>query len=225
MKILLIEDNTDLASNIVDFLESRGYETCLADDGISGIELAKTGKNDLIILDLGLPGIDGISICKQIRREHNLETPVIMLTARDTENDKLLGFEVGADDYLVKPFSLAELDARIRAVASRCRLLDEPRELRIGDLFMNTDTMEVTREGQALKLYPTESRILEYLIRSSPKIVRREELQELIWGDKPDAGDALRSHIHMLRQALDKPFAKSMLITVPKTGYRLVDPS
>lgn len=225
MKILVVEDNKDILGNVIDFLDSYGYTTDSAQDGITGLHLAVTRQYDLIVLDLMLPGIDGISLCRHLRKEAQLHTPIIMLTARDSVDDKLMGFDTGADDYLVKPFSLIELEARIKAVLKRSRNPTGLSELRVGDLAYNTATLEVTRAGKLLRLNPIGLKILKCLMQASPNIVKRQELEEVIWGGDPCDSDALRTHIHMLRQSIDKPFSKPLLLTVHKIGYRLVDQS
>lgn len=225
MRILVVEDNKDILGNVIDFLDSYGYITDSAQDGVTGLHLAATTQYDLIVLDLMLPGIDGISLCRHLRNEAHLHTPIIMLTARDSIQDKLSGFDAGADDYLVKPFSLTELEARIRAVLKRSRNPTGSPELRVGDLIYNVATLEVTRAKKLLRLNPICLKLLKCLMQASPNIVKRQELEEVIWGSDPCDSDALRTHIHMLRQSIDKPFIKPLLLTVHKIGYRLVDQS
>ena len=144
-----------------------------------------------------------------------------MLTARDALSDKLAGFESGADDYLVKPFALAELDARLRALVKRSYGRMGERELRVRDLCLNLDTMEVKRGGTSIAVKRIGLRILELLMRESHRVVRRQEIESLIWGDDPPDSDALRAHIHMLRKSIDRPFAVPLLHTMPGIGYRL----
>lgn len=194
-----------------------------AEDGIHGLNLAATGHYDLIVLDLMLPGLDGISLCKRLRNASQTYTPVIMLTARDSLDDKVTGFDAGADDYLVKPFSLIELKIRIKAVLNRSQRSNSASELQIGKLVFNTSTLKVTREGQVVKLSPTGLKLLECLMRASPNVVRRQQLEAAVWDDEPCDSDALRAHIHLLRNALDKPFSTPVLETVHSIGYRLVN--
>jgi DNA-binding response OmpR family regulator len=144
-----------------------------------------------------------------------------MLTARDTEQDKLVGFDTGADDYLVKPYSLLELDARLKALVRRSRREIVNYVLAFDDLRLDTGTGQVSRAGQALSLTPTGYKILVTLLRNAPKLVTREVLEREVWGDFPPDSDALRTHIHALRQAIDKPFPKPLLVTIPGSGYRL----
>lgn len=218
MRILIVEDNRDILANLVDYLEMKGYTVDCAQDGMSGLHLAATEHFDLAILDIMLPGIDGFTLCERLREgQHHL--PVIMLTARDTLDDRLRGFSSGADDYLVKPFELSELGARIDAVLRRTR--GTQRQLFVDDLSYDLDTLEVKRAGQTLKLNPICLTLLETLMRKSPSVVRRDVLEEAIWGDDIPDSDALRSHIHVLRQTIDKPFDKPLLQTVHGIGFKL----
>lgn len=223
MKILVVEDNIDILQNVVDFLSIQGHTMDCAEDGLTGLHLAATQEFDLIILDLMLPGIDGISLCQRLRDDAQIQTPIIMLTAKDSVKDKLAGFEAGADDYLVKPFDLSELKARIDAVLKRSKKVLPETILQVGDLNFNTRTLEVNRAEIPIKLGPIGLKILECLMRASPDIVKKASLEELIWGEESCGSDSLRTHIHMLRQSIDKPFQKESLVTVTRIGYRLVD--
>lgn len=218
MRILIIEDQANILQNIVDYLELKGYVVDCAYDGLGGLHLAVTQAFDVIILDLMLPGMDGITLCQRLRQDVHLETPIIMLTAKDTEADKLSGFRVGADDYLVKPFSLPELHARIEAVLRRNRP-GTASSLQVGDLCYDLNALTVSRQSKILKLNPIGLKLLERLMKNSPNVVRRETLQELLWGEDLPGSDSLRSHIHLLRQAIDKPFGSPLLHTVHGIGY------
>lgn len=220
MRILIIEDQPEILQNIADYLELKGYLVDCAYDGLGGIHLAVTQPFDLIILDLMLPGMDGITLCKKLRQEAQVFTPVIMLTAKDSENDKLTGFQAGADDYLVKPFSLPELHARVEAVLRRSQT-DMESHLQVGDLVYDMNSLEVTRRGKTLKLSPIGLKLLEKLMKRSPHVVRREVLEELLWGEDLPGSDSLRSHIHVLRHVIDKPFSSPLLHTVHGIGYSL----
>lgn len=222
MRILVVEDNPDILANLIDYLGARGYIVDSARDGLSGLHKAATEPFDLLVLDLMLPGLDGLSLCKRLRAEAGIPTPVIMLTARDTVDDRLKGFSSGADDYLIKPFSLAELEARMQAVLRRSRGGGD-RSLRVGDLVHDLETLETFRQDTRLQLNPSGRRLLELLMRRSPSVVRREELEHALWGDSVPDGDNLRAHIHQLRNTIDKPFARPLLHTVHGTGYRLRD--
>ncbi len=221
MRILLVEDNRDILANLADYLTLKGYTVDCAQDGLSGLKLASSQHFDLLVLDVMLPGIDGFTLCQRLREEARSSTPVIMLTARDTLDDRLQGFRSGADDYLLKPFALSELAARIEAVLRRSQGMSR-RTLQVGDLAYDLDTLEVSRAGRPLKLNPLGLKILEILMQRSPSVVRRDVLEEAIWGDDCPDSDSLRSHIHQMRQVIDKPFAQPLLHTVHGVGYRLV---
>lgn len=221
MRILVIEDNRDILANILDYLELKGFTLDCAQDGLSGMHLALTQPYDLIVLDIMLPGMDGYQLCQKLRQEADNNTPIIMLTARDALDDRLKGLHAGADDYLVKPFALSELVARIEAVLRRSSGANK-RVLEVADLRYNLETLEVSRAGQSLKLNPIGLKLLATLMQRSPAVVRREALEEALWGDDIPDSDSLRSHIHQLRQAIDKPFATTLLHTVHGVGFRLV---
>ena len=223
MRILIIEDNPDIVANLYGYFEPKGYVLDSAMNGYAGLGLAAQNQYDVVVLDVMLPGMTGIELCARLRAELNNPVPVLMLTARDTLQDKQAGFESGADDYLVKPFSLAELDMRLSALVRRAR--GEHRTtapLRLGELTFNTDTYEASRAGTPLALTKTGYVILKCLMRATPSLVTREQLEHAVWGDDRPDSDALRTHLHSLRQALDKPFAFPMLRTVPGVGYKLI---
>lgn len=219
IRLLIIEDNPAIVENMTDFLESKGYTLDFAMDGIGGLHLALTQAYDVIVLDLMLPGMDGITLCKKLRQEADKQVPVIMLTARDTLDDKLLGFESGADDYLVKPFALKELNARIKALAKR--RVSTNKILAVDDLRMDLGTFEITRQGEKIDLNNTCSAILKLLMESAPNVVSRQDLENHLWGDMPPGSDVLRSHMYSLRKKIDKPFETAMIETVHGKGFRL----
>ncbi|MEM7585510.1 MAG: response regulator transcription factor [Acidobacteriota bacterium] len=221
MNILLIEDDVDVATNVAEYLEQRGVQLDFAYDGLQGLGLATKGRYSAIILDLGLPGLDGIDVCRKLRRQAT-STPVLMLTARDELEEKLEGFQAGADDYVVKPFALPELYHRLVALVRRSEGAAETR-LAVGDLEIDPQTREVRRGGQKIHLNRTELRLLEILARAAPKLVSREQLEAEVWGDDPVGPDLLRSYIYRIRQRIDKPFAIALLQTVHGEGYRLVE--
>lgn len=220
MRILVIEDQPEILQNIADYLELQGYLVDCAYDGLGGLHLAITQPFDLIILDLMLPGMDGITLCQKLRQDARVNIPVIMLTARDSVDDKLTGFRAGADDYLVKPFSLPELHARVEAVLRRGQA-GMQNMLQVGDLCYDMNSLEVSRQGVLLKLSPIGLKLLEHLMKTSPHVVKREALEELLWGEHLPGSDSLRSHIHTLRQTIDKPFDSPLLHTVHGIGYCL----
>jgi DNA-binding response OmpR family regulator len=221
--ILLIEDNHDIAAMVGDHLERSGHEVDYAADGITGLHLAVTGEADVIVLDLMLPGMDGLEVCRKLRQEAARTTPILMLTARDTIEDKVAGLDAGADDYLVKPFEMAELDARLRALLRRASGSIAAEILRVGDLKLDTGTLEANRSGQRLALTPIGLRLLTALLKASPRVISRRDLERAVWGDIAPDSDALRSHLYNLRKAIDKPFDRPLLHTVPGLGYRLAD--
>ncbi|AKX45240.1 XRE family transcriptional regulator [Thiopseudomonas alkaliphila] len=220
MRILVIEDNRDILSNILDYLQLKGFTVDCAQDGLSGLHLAVSNSYDLIVLDIMLPGIDGYQVCQRLRQDAQNHTPIIMLTARDALDDRLQGLNAGADDYLVKPFALSELVARIQAVLRRSSG-SVKRLLQVADLTLDQDTLQVSRQQQALKLNPLGLKLLTLLMQRSPAVVRRETLEEALWGEDMPDSDSLRSHIHQLRQVIDKPFASPLLHTVHGIGFRL----
>ena len=222
MRILVIEDNRDILANVLDYLELKGFVVDCAQDGLSGLHLAATAHYDLIVLDIMLPGIDGYQVCKRLREDAGRDTPIIMLTARDALDDRLQGLKSGADDYLIKPFALSELVARIEAVLRRSQGARK-QKLQVGDLQYDLDTLQATRAGQSLRLNPIGHKLLTVLMQKSPAVVRREQLEEALWGDDVPDSDSLRSHIHQLRQVLDKPFDKPLLHTVHGVGFRLAE--
>ncbi len=223
LRALIVEDNQDITANLYAFLEPLGYELDCAATGTAGLELAAGGTFDVIVLDIMLPGMDGLAVCHALRTRYTVATPILMLTARDTVADRVTGLDAGADDYLIKPFSMKELDARLRALVRRAQGRQTLSVLRWGDIELDPAAHSASRSGTPLKLSPTGFTILETLLRAAPRIVSRAELEREIWGDAPPDSDALRTHIHELRQKLDKPFAHPLLKTVPHVGYGLSD--
>lgn len=225
MRILVIEDNPDILANLYGFLEPLGYDIDSARTGAAGLAIAGLDRFDAIVLDVMLPGMDGLEVCRTLRRIFRRDTPILMLTARDTLRDKVLGFEAGADDYLVKPFSLVELDIRLKALTRRASGQHFEKEMQFADVRFDPSAMNATRAGVELRLTPTGYRLLAALLRAAPRVVTRAELEHEVWGDSPPDSDALRTHIHALRLALDKPFACPLLRTLPGIGYCLSSPS
>lgn len=219
--VLLVEDHRSLAETVLEFLDSVGFVVDYAADGLSGLHLASSNPYDAIVLDVMLPGMDGLELCQRLRREKALETPIIMLTARDQLHDKLDGFQRGADDYLVKPFDLPELAARLVAVIRRQRGELSPGQLQVGDLVLDPANFSVTRDNRLISLSPTCFRILKVLMRESPRLVTRESIERELWGDMLPDSDTLRSHLYKLRQAIDKPFDTPLLHTIPGQGFKL----
>lgn len=223
MYILVIEDNPDLVANLFDFLEPRGYVADAAYTAKTGLSFSRENDYDAIILDLMLPDMDGLEVCSRLR-DTGCDTPILMLTARDTLNDKVEGFLSGADDYLVKPFAMQELDVRLKAIVRRARGEQSRELLRVADLVFDPATLSVEREGKPISLPPIPLKILALLIRQSPRVVPKREIERRVWGNiRPDS-DALRAHMSVLRSAIDRPFDKHLLRTVHGIGYQLVSP-
>lgn len=222
-RVLIIEDNADIAALLVDFFTDRGHVADHALDGLSGLNLAASGDFDVIILDLALPGLDGIDLCKKLRSVKHSTVPILMLTARDSLDQKLVGFDAGADDYLVKPFELLEVYARVQALWRRS-LVSGRASLEVGDLTINLETLEAQRGEQSIRLNPVPFKILRLLMENTHRVVTRREIESFVWGDEPTDSDSLRTHMSTLRNAIDKAFDTKLLHTVHGIGYRLYVP-
>ena len=220
LHLLVIEDNLALRSSLAAMFEAHGHRVDFAADGRAGLALALAEPPDVVVLDLSLPGLDGLTLCRRLRERADRHVPVLMLTARDSLDDKLDGFDAGADDYLVKPFAGAELLARCQALSHRHRL-GTGHVLRIGSLRIDRRTGEAFRHERRLDLQQTPLRILLALAECWPRALTRSELTQRIWGDAVPSSDPLRSHLYLLRHALDRPFARPMLKTIHGVGFRL----
>lgn len=220
LHILVVEDNATLARNLVDYLEQHGHRVDYARDGELAMHLALENRYDVIVLDLMLPVMDGWQVCRRLREASPHHVPILMLTARDSLDDKLEGFAAGADDYLTKPYALEEIEVRCN-VLSRRHLLNRDTRLTIGDVVIDRKSQRVTRAGRPIELHPLAYRILVLLAEAHPGVVTRSELMSRLWGDDPPDTDALRTHIYLLRQSIDKPFASSVLVTVHGVGFKL----
>tara|TARA_B100000676_G_C17829799_1_gene707201 strand:- start:143 stop:847 length:705 start_codon:yes stop_codon:yes gene_type:complete len=221
LSILLVEDHRQLAQTVVEFLEQEGATVDYAGNTSLARELVQEHHYDLILLDVMLPGEDGYSFCQYLRKDLAQDLPVIFMTARDQLEDKLEGFDRGGDDYIVKPFALPELAARVSALIRRQRREVTANTLQVADLELDPARQEVRRNGQLLKLSPTAFRILRILMRESPRVVSREQLEHELWGDLVPDSDALRSHLYNLRKAVDKPFEHTLLNTLPGVGFSI----
>lgn len=218
MLVLLAEDNRDLAASVLDYLEMQGFECDYAERGDHVLELVQETPYDAMVLDIMMPGINGLDLCRKLRKlGHN--QPIIMLTARDTLNDKLAGFDAGADDYLVKPFDLPELTARLKAISKR--KTTTATLLQVADLEVNQDGHQVTRNGKSIELSPACWKLLVALMQASPNVMSRRELENVLWKDSPPDSEALKSHIYTLRKLVDKPFATSLIHTLRGVGVAL----
>ena len=218
LNVLLVEDDLDLADTVVQYLELEGINCHHASNGMAGLQLAREGQYQVLLLDLNLPRLDGLSLCQRLRAEGD-DTPILMLTARDTLDDKLAGFEAGTDDYLVKPFALQELTVRLEALARRRS--GQVRKLTCGDLEMDLGAKTITRNDVALKVSPTGWRLLEALLRATPEVVSRQALEEVVWGDAVPDSNSLKVHIFNLRKIIDTPFPKALLHTVAGHGFAI----
>ncbi|RMF18445.1 MAG: DNA-binding response regulator [Gammaproteobacteria bacterium] len=218
IRVLLVEDDRDLAAGVLDYLELENMVTDHAANGIAGLNLIRSQRYDVIVLDLNLPKLDGLKVCEHARGEGH-DTPILMLTARDTLEDKVVGFAQGADDYLVKPFAIEELVMRIRALANRRS--GQVTRRAVGDLELDIRNREVTRLGQAVRVSPTTFRLFERLSRACPEAVSREDLMFAIWGeDQPDS-NSLKVHVHHLRRQLAEAGSSVKVETVTGLGFRL----
>lgn len=220
---LLVEDNVSLAKTVIAYFDLEGINCDYASNGSQGLELALLNDYQVILLDINLPRINGLEVCEMIRKQ-GVDIPVMMLTARDSLEDKLAGFDAGTDDYLVKPFELSELVARVKALFKRRSL--HSMKLEVGPLVMDLSLKTVCREGQKLKLTPTCWKLLEILMRESPNLVSREKMQNTIWNesDLPES-DVLKVHLYKLRQQVDKPFSIKLIQTVSSHGVAIRVPN
>lgn len=224
MRLLIIDDHQPLVASLFTYFEPRGAKLDAAPDGVVGLHLATHQEYDAIVLDWMLPRMDGPALLRSLR-EQGFSVPVLMLTARDQLPDKLTGFRAGADDYLTKPFDLAELEVRLQALIARNHGRVAQRELVVADLRLDLATLDVHRGDRRLHLYPASRTLLRVLMQASPAAVSRQQLEYAIWGDEPPDGDMLRSHIYELRRSVDGDNAVKLIQTLPRVGYRIVDPA
>lgn len=220
MLVLLVEDNRDLAATVLDYLEIQGFDCDYAHRGDHAFQLLQDNTYDAMVLDIMMPGLDGITLCEKIRAQGN-NAPIIMLTARDTLEDKLSGFEAGADDYLVKPFDLPELAARLKALSKRKS--HSSTTLTVADLEAHLENHQVCRAGQQIDLSPACWKLLIALMQASPRVMSRQELENVLWKDSPPDSEALKSHMYTLRKLVDKPFDKALIHTLRGVGVALRD--
>ncbi|HIR20616.1 MAG TPA: response regulator transcription factor [Candidatus Aphodousia faecalis] len=219
MAVLLVDDNTDILCNVRDYLEMNGMAVETAINGKEALERMSQRSYAVCVLDIGLPDVDGLTVCKTLRANGD-KTPILMLTARDSIDDRVTGLEVGADDYLIKPFSLRELNARVQALVRRA-YGDSEMKLRVGDLTFDLSITQVNRAGKPIKLNPTCLTILKELMIRSPAIVSRSRLEAQVWGGGAPDSDSLRANIYLLRQAIDKAFDKKLIHTHPGLGWSI----
>ena len=223
MRILIIEDNHRLSSSLAANLAHEGYSVDAAYDGQEGQDLAELTPYDLIILDILLPEKDGLQVCRDLRRRR-IHTPILLLTARDSVDDRVQGLDCGADDYLVKPFAMRELLARLRALLRRQSPYTNGR-LEMGDLVVDPVTHTVEREGRSIDLTPKEFALLEFLLYHPNQVVTREMIEQHIWNyDFESESNVIDVYVRRLRRKIDDPFATKLLTTVRGVGYRLQPP-
>lgn len=218
-RLLIVEDDLTLASSIGEWFELDGHSCDYAVDGRAALSLLSKKDFDVIILDVSLPHVDGLEVARRLRKLGNA-TPILMLTARDAIEDRVLGLDAGADDYVIKPFALVEVAARVRVLSRRRS--GEVQKMTVGSLELHLAERRAFRGSQELELSPIGWRLLECLARASPRPVDRESLRFAAWGEEPPPSNNLKVQIFKLRQALDKPFETSMIQTVKNRGYCLI---
>lgn len=220
MRILLVEDELSIAQFICQGLSEAGYAIDVVGDGNRGLEYALAAEYDVILLDILLPGRDGLAVLKQLRA-HGRKTPVLLLTARDAIDDRVKGLDLGADDYLTKPFAFPELLARLRALLRRPPLQTDT-VLRVGDLELDIARREVRRAGRLIELSPREFMLLHYLMRHPQQVLTRTQIGEHIWNfDFISESNVVDVYIGYLRRKIDRGFAQPLLHTIRGVGYRL----
>jgi DNA-binding response OmpR family regulator len=225
-KILIVEDDPGIQLSVKDEFESLGYLVTLANDGEEGLEMVKEQKPDLIILDLMMPVLDGYEVCKKLRREGD-NTPVLMLTVKDKEIDKVLGLELGADDYVTKPFSLRELVSRVKAILRRTE--DRSREIdyyRFGDIELDFKKYKATKGGEIVEFTPLEFQILDLLIRKKEQVLTRDDFLDKIWGEDNVyvSSRTIDSHIANIRKKIeDDPSNPKHILSIRGVGYKLTE--
>lgn len=224
VKILLVEDERKIAETLKKGLTEQQYHVELCSDGTIAKELFETRPFDIVILDINLPGINGYELCKIIR-SRNQQIPVIMLTALNSTNDKVVGFDAGADDYIVKPFDFVELLVRIRALLKRIYHAPQPVSiLKVEDVVMNMDSKEVTRSGKPISLTAKEFQLLEYLVRNKNRVVSRADIALNVWDiDFDTKTNVIDVYVNFLRKKLDKEFDTKLIHTQVGMGYILKD--
>jgi len=218
--ICVIEDESVIASAVAARLRAEGFDVEVAEDGPSGVRLCDRVRPDLVVLDVMLPGMDGLEVCKRVQRDRPV--PVLMLTARGEESDKIRGLDTGADDYVTKPFVMTELSARIRALLRRTRpeLVEE--RLEYGDIILDRGSRRVTRQGRNVHLGPTEFRLLDFLMQRPGRVFSRERLLDAVWGANTYVEvRTVDVHVGRLRKALRRPGAPDLIRTVRSAGYAL----
>ncbi|MBU3845630.1 MAG: response regulator transcription factor [Candidatus Acinetobacter avistercoris] len=219
--ILMVEDHYELASTVCEFLEEHDFVVDHARNLEAARHLLKQRPYHVLLLDINLPDGSGYDLCEWLRQQESMDIPVLMLTARDTLDDKLKGFKSGTDDYLVKPFDFNELVMRIKALIKRSMGEVSNRQLKIADLVLDPALQYVSRAGQSIELPPIQFKLLKLLMRNTPKVLTKQEIMMELWGDEEPESDALRSHIYNLRKIVDKPFDQKLIQTVSGVGLKI----
>ncbi|MDQ2745188.1 MAG: response regulator transcription factor [Chloroflexota bacterium] len=221
MHILVIEDERRLASLVHRALQEEGHKVEVSNDGAEGLDMAEATGYDLLVLDLMLPQLDGVEICRRLRSTGN-DVRILMLTARDAVEDRVAGLEAGADDYLVKPFSFTELIARVRALARRQIQPQVEIELTSGDLVLDLQRHEARRDGRTIELTAKEFQLLEYLMRNAGYVMTRTQILDQVWGYNLDSfSNVVDIYVHYLRNKIDRDFSEPLIRTVRGVGYSL----
>jgi len=219
-RVLIVEDDAQIASAVTLEFEHAGYQTQVADDGPAALGLWSEWGPDLVLLDLGLPTLDGVEVCRRIRASSH--TPIVVLTARDSVQDRVRGLDAGADDYLAKPFSLEELMARVRSTLRRARMRDEGDVLTAGELVLDTRSRVVSRQGEPVELTPREFELLEFLMRHPRVALSREAILSAVWGyDFLGGSNVIDSYVRYLRSKLEQAGEQRLIHTVRGVGYAL----
>ncbi|MCH7378487.1 MULTISPECIES: response regulator transcription factor [Acinetobacter] len=219
--ILMVEDHYELAATVCEFLEQHGFVVDHARNLDAARNFLKTHPYHLLLLDINLPDGSGYDLCEWLRIDQGKDIPILMLTARDTLDDKLKGFSAGTDDYLVKPFDFNELVMRVRALIKRSLGEVSSSKIQIHDLILDSATQTITRAGQSIELPRIQFKLLKILMRNSPKVITKQEIIIELWGDEEPESDALRSHIYNLRKMIDKPFQEKLIHTISGVGLKV----
>ncbi|WEI17928.1 response regulator transcription factor [Acinetobacter proteolyticus] len=219
--ILMVEDHYELAATVCEFLEQHGFVVDHARNLDAARNFLKTHPYHLLLLDINLPDGSGYDLCEWLRIDQGKDIPILMLTARDTLDDKLKGFSAGTDDYLVKPFDFNELVMRVRALIKRSLGEVSSSKIQIHDLILDSATQTITRAGQLIELPRIQFKLLKILMRNSPKVISKQEIIIELWGDEEPESDALRSHIYNLRKMIDKPFQEKLIHTISGVGLKV----
>lgn len=220
-RILVIEDDPGVRQVVTRNLAAHGFRVEAASAGREGLDREPSFHADLVLLDLGLPDMSGLDVITELRERTS--TPIIVLSIRGAEKDKVRALDLGADDYLTKPFAIQELEARLRALIRRERRQVGSEVLKVADLVLDPASLRATRGGVELQLSPIGLKLLTILMRESPRVVSRQEIEREIWGNSLPDSDTLRSHLYNLRKTIDKPYDKPLLHTVQSAGYRIAD--